>query len=193
MAFKKCEPLSFIDFFVVLMFKPLDFSKSWNCQVFRSITDDSAELDQRRASNMNSKKGRLLDASIAQAYIQMIRGAQNFIYVEAQFFMGSAYSWLKNDDVSCDHTIPAEITQKIIEKIYNGEQFVAYIVIPMFPEGDPGAYLVQEQLYWQTRTMEMMYTRIAATLKDVGNNTHPTGMKIIDPPRMRFIMPTSIY
>ena len=153
-----------------------DFSKSWNCQVFRSITDDSAELDQARASNMNSKKGRLLDASIAQAYIQMIRGAQHFIYIEAQFFMGSAYSWLKNDDVSCDHTIPAEITQKIIEKMCLGEQFVAYIVIPMFPEGDPGGYLVQEQLYWQTRTMEMMYTRIAAALRETGNNTHPTGM-----------------
>ena len=125
---------------------------------------------------LNSKQGKLLDTSIAQAYIQMIRGAQNFIYMETQFFMGSAYSWLKNDDISCDHTIPAEIVQKIVEKIRNRERFVAYIVIPMFPEGDPGGVLVQEQLYWQTRTMEMMYQRVGAAIEESGNGTHPTGM-----------------
>ena len=106
----------------------------------------------------------------------MVRGAQNFIYMEMQFFMGSAFSWLKNDDISCDHTIPAEIVQKIVEKIRKGERFVAYIVIPMFPEGDPGGVLVQEQLYWQTRTMEMMYKRIADVIAESGNATHPTGM-----------------
>ena len=117
-----------------------------------------------------------MDSSIAQAYIQMIRGAKNFIYIEAQFFMGSAYSWLKNDDVDCHHTIPSEITQKIVEKIQAGERFAAYVVIPMFPEGDPSGVLVQEMLYWQTRTMEMMYSRIAETLRAAGNHTHPTGM-----------------
>ena len=89
--------------------------------------------------------------------------------------MGSAYSWLKNDDVSCDHTIPAEIAQKIVEKIHSGERYVAYVVIPMFPEGDPSGYLVQEQLYWQARTMEMMYSRIAEAIRETGNGTHPTG------------------
>ena len=155
----------------------LDPRKSWNCQLFRSITDDSADLDQTKSPSLNSKKGRLLDSSIAQAFIQQIRGANNFIYMESQFFMGSAYSWLKNDDVSCDHTIPAEIAQKIVEKIHNGERFVVYIVIPMFPEGPPGGILVQEQLYWQTRTMEMMYTRVSEAIKETGNGTHPTGTK----------------
>ena len=95
----------------------------------------------------------------------MIRGAQNFIYVESQFFMGSAFSWLQNDQISCDHIVPAEIAQKVVEKIHSGERFVAYIVIPMFPEGDPGGVLVQEQLYWQTRTMKMMYQKKKKPLK----------------------------
>ena len=125
---------------------------------------------------LTNKKGRLLDTSIAQSYIQMIRGAQNFIYVESQFFMGSAFSWLQNDQISCDHIVPAEIAQKVVEKIQNGERFVAYIVIPMFPEGDPGGLLVQEQLYWQTRTMEMMYKRVGDAIKETGNGTHPTGI-----------------
>ena len=66
---------------------------------------------------MNSKKGRQVDSSIAQAYIQMIRGAEHFIYIENQYFLGSAYAWMMNDDVNCHHTIPSEIAQKIVEKI----------------------------------------------------------------------------
>ena len=124
---------------------------------------------------MNTKKGALLDSSIAKAYIQMIRGAQNFIYMENQYFMGSAYSWSRNDDVNCYHTIPSEIAQKIVEKIHHGQRFTAYIVIPMFPEGDPAGMLVQEQLFWQTRTMEMMYHHVGEALRVTGNNSHPTG------------------
>jgi phospholipase D1/2 len=40
-----------------------------------------------------SRIGRMVDASIAQAYIQMIRNAENFIYIENQYFLGSAYCW----------------------------------------------------------------------------------------------------
>ena len=117
----------------------------------------------------------------------MIRGAQNFIYIETQYFMGSAFSWLKNDKTSCDHLVPAEIAQKIVEKIYNGERFVAYIVIPMFPEGDPGSLLVQEQLYWQTRTIEMMYKRVGDALQATGNPTHPTDWLMFLCPGMFFL------
>ena len=53
---------------------------------------------------------------------------------------------------------------------------MAYIVIPMFPEGDPGGLLpVQVSLYWQTRTIEMMYKRVGDAIKETGNGTHPTG------------------
>ena len=86
----------------------------------------------------------------------LFRGAQNFIYIENQYFLGSAYSWHQNDDTNCNHTIPAEIAQKVVEKIRSGERFTAYIVIPMFPEGHPESMPIQEILYWQYRTMEMM-------------------------------------
>lgn len=36
-----------------------------------------------------------------------------------------------------------------------------FIVIPMHPEGIPTDAAIQEMLFWQRRTMEMMYTRIA--------------------------------
>ena len=92
-----------------------------------------------------------MDASIAQAYVQNIRNAQNFIYIENQYFMGSSYAWLQDDETNCTHVIPFEITQKIVQKITKNERFCAYICIPMFPEGDPASMPSQEILYWQTR------------------------------------------
>ena len=47
-------------------------------------------------------------------------------------------------------------------------------MIPMFPEGDPASAPIQEILYWQTRTIEMMYKRIGDAIKASGNGTHPT-------------------
>ena len=49
------------------------------------------------------------------------------------------------------HTIPREIAQRIVEKIEAGKDFKAYIVVPMFPEGDPSSGPIQEILFWQYR------------------------------------------
>jgi len=105
----------------------------------------------------------------------MIRNAEDSIYIENQYFMGSAYAWLSENDTNCRHTIPAELVQKIVDKIHLGQRFVAYIVIPMFPEGDPTSAPIQEILYWQYKTMEMMYARVGQALQAVGDSTsHPT-------------------
>ena len=152
-------------------------STSWNCQLFRSITSDSALFDTNRLQTLNKKKGRLVESSITNAYIQMIRNAEDFIYIENQYFMGSSYCWEDNQSVSCHHVIPSEIAQKIVEKIYKGEKFCAYVVIPMFPEGDPTSPPIQEILYWQTKSMEMMYRKIGKALIDTGamkTGAHPT-------------------
>ena len=107
--------------------------------------------------------------------VQQIRNAKNFLYMENQYFLGSAFEWIEDNSTVCHNLVPNEIAYRIVEKINAGEMFTAYITIPMFPEGDPSGYLVQEQLYWQTRTMEMMYSRIAEAIRETGNGTHPTG------------------
>jgi len=145
----------------------------WNVQFFRSITSDSAVFDPYKSSDdkmlLYRKKGRLVEQSITQAYIQMIRNAQNFIYIENQYFMGSAYEWDTDNQTLCNHTIPAEIVAKIVQKIQKGERFMAYVVIPMWPEGDPTSAPMQAILHWQKRTMEMMYREIGAALRTVRN------------------------
>jgi len=74
------------------------------------------------------------------------------------------------------HIVPREIQQKIAEKIAAGEKFKVYIVIPMFPEGDPTTAASQEILFWQWRTMETMYRRVAKAIRELGSesNAHPT-------------------
>ena len=70
---------------------------------------------------LSGKKGKHFENSIAKAYIQTIRGAQKFIYIENQYFMGSAFEWDIEDTVLCNHTIPAEIVAKIRDKMFERE------------------------------------------------------------------------
>ncbi|CAN8321362.1 unnamed protein product [Cochlearia groenlandica] len=61
-----------------------------------------------------------------------------------------------------------EIALKIANKIRAKEDFAVYIIIPMFPEGVPTSYPIQRILYWQQKTMQMMYETIHKALVEVG-------------------------
>merc|ERR1711936_292710 len=146
----------------------------WNVQLLRSITDDSVSFsDVMKHYTLTVKKSRKIEDSIARGYIQAIRAAEYFIYIENQYFLGSAYAWARDNQINCHHTIPAEIVEKIADKITKGEPFCAYIVIPLHPEGDPATAAIQEILAWQRRTMEMMYRRIAQVLRETNTPGHP--------------------
>ncbi|CAL5442216.1 unnamed protein product [Camellia sinensis] len=67
-----------------------------------------------------------------------------------------------------NNLIPMEIVLKIAEKIRARERFVAYIVIPMWPEGNPTSAATQRILFWQNKTMQMMYETIYKALVEVG-------------------------
>ena len=42
-----------------------------------------------------------------------------------------------------------ELALKIASKIKAKERFAVYVVIPMWPEGDPNSAVMQEVLFWQ--------------------------------------------
>ena len=46
-----------------------------------------------------------------------------------------------------------ELALKITSKIRAKERFAVYVVIPMWPEGDPKSGPMQEILYWQVRLL----------------------------------------
>ena len=106
----------------------------WNLQMFRSITSDSCMFDNERRKHLHRKGGRIVENTIANCMVQQIRNCKRYIYIENQYFLGSAFSWCSDRSTKSNHTVPLEITKKICDKIETGEPFKVYIVIPMFPE-----------------------------------------------------------
>ncbi|KAL0726086.1 hypothetical protein Bca4012_022179 [Brassica carinata] len=155
-----------------------DDPENWHTQVFRSIDSGSVKgfpkyEDEAEAQNLECAKRLVVDKSIQTAYIQTIRSAQHFIYIENQYFLGSSYAWPNYKDAGADNLIPMELALKIVSKIRAKERFAVYVVIPLWPEGDPKSGPVQEILYWQSQTMQMMYDVIARELKSVQSDAHP--------------------
>ncbi|KAK9143576.1 hypothetical protein Syun_012976 [Stephania yunnanensis] len=147
--------------------------ESWHVQVFRSIDSNSVKgfpKDPKDATGKNLVCGKnvLIDMSIHTAYVKAIRAAQHFIYIENQYFIGSSYNWASHKDLGANNLIPMEIALKIANKIRAKERFAAYIVVPMWPEGVPTGNATQRILFWQHKTMQMMYETIYKALEEVG-------------------------
>ncbi|KAF5188000.1 Phospholipase d alpha [Thalictrum thalictroides] len=170
---------------IIIPPSPVTFQEdreTWNVQLFRSIDGGAAfgfpetPEDAARAG-LVSGKDNIIDRSIQDAYINAIRRAKNFIYIENQYFLGSSFSWKQDDikveDVGCLHLVPKELSLKIVSKIEAGEKFTVYVVVPMWPEGIPESGSVQAILDWQRRTMEMMYTDIIQALEAKGLQANP--------------------
>uniref|UniRef100_A0A5B7AGG4 Phospholipase D n=1 Tax=Davidia involucrata TaxID=16924 RepID=A0A5B7AGG4_DAVIN len=159
-----------------------DDHETWNVQLFRSIDGGAAfgfpeTPEDATKAGLVSGKDSIIDRSIQDGYINAIRRAKNFIYIENQYFIGSSFCWNSNDikveDVGALHLIPKELSLKIVSKIEAGERFTVYVVVPMWPEGVPEKEAMQAILDWQRRTMEMMYTDIAQALHAKGLEANP--------------------
>ncbi|GFP80148.1 phospholipase d delta [Phtheirospermum japonicum] len=152
-----------------------DHHKQWHVQIFRSIDSESQEgfpIDLHLIEEQNKL---VIDRSIQMAYVHAIRSAQHFIYIENQYFIGSSFAWPSHRDAGADNLIPIELALKIASKIKARERFAVYIVIPMWPEGDSNSLTIQNILYWQRLTMQMMYKIVAEEIKSTGLvDAHPT-------------------
>ncbi|KAK7394224.1 hypothetical protein VNO78_14746 [Psophocarpus tetragonolobus] len=145
----------------------------WHVQIFRSIDSNSVKRfpkDPKEATSKNLVCGKnvLIDMSIHTAYVKAIRAAQHYIYIENQYFIGSSYNWSQHKDLGANNLIPMEIALKIAEKIKANERFAVYVVIPMWPEGVPTGAATQRILFWQNKTMQMMYETIYNALVEAG-------------------------
>ncbi|KAG9141078.1 hypothetical protein Leryth_001587 [Lithospermum erythrorhizon] len=170
---------------VIIPPSPVTFPEdhdTWHVQLFRSIDEGAAfgfpeSPEEAAQAGLVSGKDNIIDRSIQDAYINAIRRARNFIYIENQYFLGSSFGWDCNDiqveDVGCLHLIPRELSLKIRSKIEAGERFIVYVVVPMWPEGIPESASVQAILDWQKRTMEMMYKDIIDALRKQGRDDDP--------------------
>jgi len=147
--------------------------ETWHVQIFRSIDAGSvsgfpATVQEVQKRHLVWGKSVAIDVSIQMAYVKAIRSAQHFIYIENQYFLGSSYNWPDYKKAGANHIIPMELALKICSKIREGKRFCVYIVVPMWPEGNPNDKTMQEILYFQNQTMKMMYTMIADSLRETG-------------------------
>ncbi|RWR92386.1 C2/PLDc/PLD_C/PLDc_2 domain-containing protein [Cinnamomum micranthum f. kanehirae] len=156
-----------------------DDPENWHVQVFRSIDSGSVKgfpntAKEAEAQNLFFGKNLVIDKSIHTAYVKAIRSAQHFIYIENQYFLGSSFGWPSYKNTDADNLVPVELALKIVSKIRAKERFAVYIVIPMWPEGDPTSASVQEILFWQSQTIQMMYNIVAQELKSMDlKDSHP--------------------
>lgn len=138
--------------------------RNWKVQVFRSIDHVSAS---QLAKNLT------VERSIHEAYVEAIRKAERFIYIENQYFIGGCQLWEKDKHCGCRNLIPIEIALKVVSKIKAKERFAVYILIPMWPEGVPTSDPVQDILHWTRETMAMMYKLIGEAMQESGQVGHP--------------------
>lgn len=107
------------------------------------------------------------ERSIHDAQVQAIRQAERHIYIESQYFIGSFAMWGRPEPKDGpSHLVPRAITDRILEKIDAKEPFHAYIVVPMFPEGDPGSPVNAAQRQFQWNTMLAMLREIKKKASD---------------------------
>ncbi|KAM0949801.1 putative phospholipase D [Dioscorea sansibarensis] len=154
-------------------------SSTWHVQVLRSIDSGSVKgfpktVQDAEKKNLICGKNLVIDKSIHTAYVKAIRSAQNFIYIENQYFIGSSFAWPSYKNAGASNLVPIELALKIVSKIKARERFAVYIIIPMWPEGVPTDSSVQEILFWQGQTMQMMYDIVGQELKSMNiENAHP--------------------
>eukprot|EP01061_Rhynchopus_euleeides_P019752 TRINITY_DN32401_c0_g1_i2.p1 TRINITY_DN32401_c0_g1~~TRINITY_DN32401_c0_g1_i2.p1 ORF type:complete len:848 (+),score=327.63 TRINITY_DN32401_c0_g1_i2:169-2544(+) len=158
-----------------------DHSEAWNVQLFRS-------LDSTSSTDVIGIEG-----GIHNAYEHAITKANRFLYMENQYFMGGSKTWssevqkkkkssiisrvtsfIGGEEIQAINRVPVLVMQRIMRAIRENKRFTTYVCIPMFPEGLPESAPMQEILYWQFRTMEMMYKHIKDALIAAGNGAAPT-------------------
>ncbi len=144
----------------------------WTAQVYRSLwlehwgsPERPAQdaLDQRLYALLRSDQAQQTEHSIQLAYRQNIDRAERFIYIENQYFMGSGKHWgqpsLRND-------IPQRLVQRILTQAHAGKPFHVYVVMPMFPEGDPVSAANLEVRRNEWSTIEYMVRALHGELGD---------------------------
>ncbi|XP_051147596.1 phospholipase D alpha 4 [Andrographis paniculata] len=160
---KQCDPAMLVPIQEVCDYTTPVADRNWHVQVFRSIDHFSAAPMPRNLR---------IERSVHEAYVDAIRRADKFIYIENQYFIGGCHLWEENRECGCRNLIPVEIALKVANKIRAGERFTVYVVMPMWPEGPPESEAVQDILHWTRETMKMMYRIIGEALREVEGG-HP--------------------
>eukprot|EP00158_Paraphelidium_tribonemae_P007939 Partr_v1_DN28401_c3_g1_i1_m42306 putative Phospholipase len=123
----------------------------------------------RSASQWSS--GVETETSIYDAYIELIRTAEHFIYIENQFFISSAGH--EDDTGPVLNRIAQAITDRIIRANTEGKKFRVFIITPLLPAfqndlSELNAATVRLIVHWHQRTIAKGDFSMFAILKAHG-------------------------
>jgi len=132
-----------------------------SCQVLRSVSRWSS--------------GTRHESSIHAAYCSLIENAEQFIYIENQFFASAVV----DGDSKMGNRIAAALCSRLIRAIKNKEKFRVVVVMPLFPgfagevendTGNSGPLLTV--MHWQYRTICRGQNSILTQLKQAIDKYH---------------------
>ncbi|OTF74092.1 phospholipase D1-like protein [Euroglyphus maynei] len=105
-----------------------------NCQTLRSVSSWSIGTRQT-------------EASIVDAYIEVINQAEHYIYIENQFFISQTKTHLENTDL-VKNRIAEALYRRILRAFRNGHTFRVFILIPLLPafEGEVGTSSADDKI-----------------------------------------------
>jgi phospholipase D1/2 len=131
----------------------------WSGQILRSITKDhwgskkaiktparsKGDNPEFNWTVANTKKER----SIQDAYLRVIGQAERFVYIETQYFISSGPRWIHLKRKNVKNSLAEALVTRILQKAAAKEPFHVYLIVPMFPEGDPSGSVPQAQRDFQ--------------------------------------------
>ena len=111
-----------------------------------------------------------VERSILNAYIDLIKNAEKFIYIENQFFISNA-----GEGGVVKNTITKAIKERIVEAKKNKENFKVYVFIPLMPgfEGDivaKDSQVLKFQIKFQQETISKGPNSLYTSLRREGVN-----------------------
>lgn len=153
--------------------------RPWTAQVYRSIeekfwscpksekssTELPAQLLKWGIQKQRTTDGIYYEKSIHKAYLQAIKRAERFIYIETQYLIGG--SGVHTQEEKIVNKIPDALVERILEMYAQGRDFHVYIVIPLYPEGSPNDFKLVSIRYWQWRTINWMKDTLKARMEKI--------------------------
>lgn len=106
------------------------------------------------------------ESSILNAYCELIRNAENFIYIENQFFVTTCDP---DKDLDVKNRIGRELVDRIVKAHKAQKNFRVYIVLPLLP-GFDSFNAIQAVQYYNLRSIKLGDYSIYNSLKKEGIN-----------------------
>ena len=130
----------------------------------KNINSLDGALKNALTQRLTWKLGTDFEKSVQRAYLEMIRSADEYIYIETQYLISSGNMW-ETPRTTVENQVAEKLVSRIEDKIDAGKEFHVYAVLPMYPEGAPNDMIFGTIRNFEWRTIEYMLKRVDAACR----------------------------